>query len=200
MNEYYYTKNHNRNMEKLKGTVKTVGYLPVAPVLATAPAVPEIKTQSLVDILVSVKKEDGEPLVSYNQSLALTSLKFSRGDTILTLEDRPFVYEVVNMLNDLEYELVYNFLNAGWEKIFGSGAGLRKKILFENPLLNAAREKMDMDMEIFRNKIDVAKGSVNCKRCGSEETLSVERQIRSADEASTVTVFCVQCKYKWRAQ
>ncbi len=187
-------------MKKLTGTVKTVAPLPVATPLATTPAIPEIHTQSLVAMLPSIKKEDGSPLIDYNQSLSLTSLKFQGGENILTLEDRPFVYEIVNMLNKLDYMVVYNFLNTDWEKIFGSGAGLRNKILFKNPLLSGAKDRLDMDMEIFRNRVDVSKGAVDCKKCQSDETLSIERQIRSSDEPMTIRVICLQCGYKWTAQ
>ncbi len=187
-------------MKHLKGTVKTVTPLPVAAPLATLPATPQIPTQSLTTMLPTMKKKDGTPLVDYNQALALTSLKFERGDPILTLEDRPFVYEIVNMLNELDYEVVYNFLNAGWEKVFGSGAGLRKKIIFENPLLVKAKNKLAMDMEIYRSKVDISKGAIDCKKCGSEETLSIERQIRSADEPASIFSSCIQCGYKWRSQ
>ncbi len=187
-------------MKHLKGTVKTVTPLPVAAPLATLPATPQIPTQSLTTMLPTMKKEDGTPLVDYNQALALTSLKFERGDPILTLEDRPFVYEIVNMLNELDYEVVYNFLNAGWEKVFGSGAGLRKKIIFENPLLVKAKDKLAMDMEIYRSKVEVSKGAINCRKCGSEETLSVSKQIRSADEPESILANCLSCKHRWRVQ
>ena len=187
-------------MEKLSGTIKTVAPLPQATPTATMPGVPVIKQQTLVTILPTIKKDDGTPIVDYNQAIALSELKFNRGDNILTLADRPFVYEIVDMLNKLEYEVVYNFLNAGWEKIFGSGSGLRKKIVFENPLLSRSKDKLAMDMEIYRNKVDVEKGMVDCKRCGSAETLSVAKQKRSADEPMTVQVTCTQCKYKWTAQ
>lgn len=183
---------------ELTGTIQTTA--PAAIPVTTAPAVPHIQTQNLVTMLPTITKQDGTPIIDYNQSLALTSLKFERGDNILTLEDRPFVYEIVNMLNELDYEVVYNFLNAGWEKVFGQGAGLRKKILFENPLLESSKERLAMDMEIFRNRVDVAKGAVDCKKCGSEETLSVEKQLRSADEPMTIRVTCLQCGYKWTAQ
>ena len=186
-------------MEKLTGTVKTVAPLPEVTNLANAPDIPVIEKQSLITMLPSIKKEDNSPLVTPNQAIALTELKFNRGDNILTLADRPFVYEIVNMLNKLDYEIVYNFLNAGWEKVFGSGAGLRKKIIFENPLLSKSKDKLAMDMEIYRNKIDVEKGMFTCK-CGSEETLSVSKQTRSADEALTVMVNCLACGKKWRAQ
>lgn len=188
------------NMKSLTGTVKTVAPLPSVTLSAVAPAVPEVKVQDLVSILTSLKKENGSQLVDHNQALALTSLKFERGDTILTLEDRPFVYEVVNMLSALDYDVVYNFLNAGWEKAFGQSANLRNKIIFENPLLSKAKDKMAIDMEIYRNKVEVGIGAVNCKKCGSLETMSVEKQTRSADEPMTIRVTCIQCGYKWTAQ
>lgn len=189
-------------MKKLTGTVKTMP-VPITPApgeFAVTPAVPEIQTQSLINLLPSMKKEDGSPLVTYNQSLALTSLKFKRGDSILTLASRYFVYEVVNMLNTLDYEIVYNFLSVNWEKVFGSGAGLRKKILFDNPLLEKSKERLALDMEIYRNKVDVSIGAVDCKKCRSSETLSVERQNRAADEPLSIYVNCLSCGYKWRAQ
>lgn len=186
-------------MKNLTGTVKTIAPLPVATLLSPAPEVPQVPVQSLVDILVRLKNSNGGLLLDYNQALALTALKFERGDNILTLEDRPFVYEVVNMLYNLDYEIVYNFLNAGWDKVFGSSSNLRNKIIFENPLLEKSKDRMAMDMEIYRNKIEIT-GGVNCKKCNSKETLSIESQTRSADEALTVRVKCLACNYKWTAQ
>ena len=181
-----------------KATVKTTvqASLPIAQL----PQPPAIEVQSLATILPTIPKSDGTPIVTYNQALVLTSLKFQQGDPILTLEDRPFVYEIVNMIDKLGYDRVYNFLNVDWEKIVGPGAGIRKRIIFENPLLDPSKERMEMDMEIFRSRVDVSKGAVNCKRCGSEETLSVEKQTRSADEPMTVRVRCLQCDYVWTAQ
>ena len=187
-------------MEKLTGTVKTAAPLPVATPTAEMPAIPVIEKQSLVTLLPSIIKEDGSPLVTPNQAIALTNLKFERGDNILTLENRPFVYEIVNMLSKMDYEVVYNFLNAGWEKVFGSGAGLRQRIIFENPLLSKSKDKLAMDMEIYRNKIDVEKGMMSCPRCRSDQTLSVAKQVRSSDEPMTVKCSCLSCTYKWTAQ
>lgn len=187
-------------MKKFTGTVQTTAAIPtVAPPVAI-PDVPHMATQSLVDIFPAIKKADGSPLVDYNQAIALTSLHFKSGEPVLSLTDRYFVFEVTNMLNELEYQIVHNYLAADWEKVFGSGSTIRRQILFMNPLLEPAREKLSLDMEIFRNKVDVTKGAVDCKRCGSEETISVEKQIRSADEPMTIRVTCLQCKYRWTAQ
>ena len=188
-------------MKKFTGTVQTTTIAPPTTIPTTVtPPIPEFATQSLVTVLSTMKKSDGSSIVNYNQALSLTSLKFTDGEPVLTLTHRYFVYEIVNMLNSLDFEVVYNFLAADWIKIFDNVHDLRKKLLFSNPLLEPSKEKLQLDMEIFRNKVDVAKGAVDCKRCGSEETLSVEKQQRSADEPMTIRVFCTQCKFKWTAQ
>jgi len=37
-----------------------------------------------------------------------------------------------------------------------------------------------------------------CPRCGHLEAYSEEKQLRSADEGSTILYTCVKCKYGWR--
>jgi DNA-directed RNA polymerase subunit M/transcription elongation factor TFIIS len=187
-------------MKKFTGTVQTTLAVPTPATPVAGPPVPEIATQSVTNVLPTLKKSNGSPLLTYDQAVALSSLKFSTGEQILGLNNRYFVYEVVNMLNSLDYEVVYNFLSADWAKVFGNVHDLRKKIILENPLLEPSREKLQLDMEIFRNRVDVVKGAIDCKKCGSEETISVEKQIRSADEPMTIKVTCLQCGFKWTAQ
>ena len=187
-------------MNKFTGTVQTTADLPTVAGPITTPAIPTTPKTSISDILQSIKKSDGTPLVNYNQALALTSLRFTSGEPVLSLTDRYFVFEVTNLLNQLDYEVVYNYLSANWEEVFGSGPRLRKNILFMNPLMDPAREKMALDMEIYRNRIEVAKGAVDCPKCGSDETISIERQIRSGDEGASIFCSCVQCRHRWRAQ
>jgi len=186
-------------MKKLTGTVKLGAPVPAPSFIP--PPITKVVTKisvSPIDALTSIKKKDGSPLVSYNEAINLTGLKFKRGDLILSMSYRYFIYEVINMLNRLDYEIVYNFLNAGWETAFGQGAGLRKKILFENPLLDSSKERFQLNMEIYRNKVDVSKGVSDCKRCGSDETLTVERQIRGSDEPMTLFSSCLQCGHRWK--
>lgn len=185
-------------MKTLTGTVKTSAPLPMATPLSIVPNVPYIPTQTVSGILTALRKPDGSSLVDYNQALSLESLRFSTGEAILTLENRPFIYEIVGMLSVLDFVIVYNFLNAGWDKIFDGD--IRKKIIFENPLLEKSKDKLAMDMEIYRSKVEVAMGAYNCRKCGSQETLTVTSQTRSSDEPMTVRVSCLQCQYKWTAQ
>ncbi len=187
-------------MKKFKGRVKTVSPLGTK-TRSVLPAIPKIKTQSLVNILISIKKEDDTDLVTYDQATDLSNIRFKTRQTpVLTLKDRPFVYEITNMLNKLDYDIVYNFLDTDWEKVFGPVINIRHKILFENPLLSQAKQKQQLDMEIYRSKVDVSIGAVDCKRCRSSETISVERQIRAADEPVSIKIFCTSCSYRWTAQ
>ena len=192
-------------MKQLTGTVDAPGKAPsvVPPTPVTDPL---LKNQpTLVNLLPSIQKADGSSLVDHGQALNLVSLRFKKsGQPVLDINDRYFTYEIVNMLNQADYEIVYNFLSAGWEDVFDTPGlpinKLRRKMLFENPLMQPAKERLALDMEIFRNRVDVSKGAVDCKKCGSDETIAVEKQVRSADEPMTIRVTCLQCQYKWTAQ
>jgi len=128
----------------------------------------------------------------------LTELKFSDGEAILTLEDRNFLYEIAWLIKEKDYEITYNFLSADWEKVLGSH-NIRKKMLFENPLLEKAKDKFYLDMNIYKTRISVEAGE-KCRKCGSTETISVSKQTRSADEAATIKITCINCKFRWTAQ
>lgn len=188
-------------MQKLTGTVKTMDNFPIQDQPLVAPILPEITTQSLVDLLPRIIKEDGTPLVTREQASELTSIRFSQTQLpILTLGDRHFVYEIVNMLNIVDYEVVLGFLSIDWEKILGQQGRIRDKILFAGPMMQEAKEKFAMDMEIYRGTTDVVVGAVDCRKCGSKETLSVAKQNRGADEAMSIRCVCLSCNHKWTAQ
>jgi len=159
----------------------------------------ETGTQALVNLLPTFKKSDGTPIVDYNQALSLTSLRFKTGEAVLSANHRYFLYEVINMLQTLDYEIVYNFLSADWSKVF-PGSDIRRKVLFENPLLEKSKEKQLLDMEIFRTALEIEIGAVDCPKCKSSETMSLEKQTKSGDEGFSIRCTCLQCGHKWRAQ
>lgn len=159
---------------------------------------PVIKPISLESMLLSLKK-DNTPVVDRNQVLALLSLKFSNDEPILTLEDRNFVYEIVNLLMKKGFDVTYNFLNQDWEKEVGLSYDTRKRILFRNPLYEEMELKFINDTNFYKNRIEVSAGE-KCKKCGSIETISVEKQCRSGDEISSIRVTCLQCRHHWNAQ
>jgi DNA-directed RNA polymerase subunit M/transcription elongation factor TFIIS len=154
--------------------------------------------KNLTTMLTSMKGEDGKALVTKEQSSMLTNLRFTNGESRLSLEDRNFVYEICWMLSSVGFDITYNFLSADWEKVFGSH-NIRKKMLFENPLLEKNREKFILDLDVFRNTVQVEAGE-KCKRCGSEETISVVSVTRACDEIQQIKITCLQCSHKWKAQ
>ena len=192
-------------MKQLTGTVNVptsgLSVTPIAPIVTTATS----SQESLIRLFPSLKNKDGNPLVTPTQANELVSLHFKNGEQILDLKYDYFIYEVINMLYRLDYDVVKNFLSTDWENIFESAPGvpiskIRSKMIFENPLMKPAKEKFALDMEIFRDRVDVSKGAVDCKKCGSDQTISIEKQIRSADEPMSIRVTCVQCRYTWIAQ
>ena len=43
----------------------------------------------------------------------------------------------------------------------------------------------------------VMKSSIECKKCHEKTVTMVEKQSRSADEATTLYYTCSKCGYKW---
>lgn len=162
------------------------------------PKISKKTLKTVSDVLLDLKKEDGTKLVDKKQASQLVALEFEDGENILSLEYRWFLYEVVWMLDKVGFDQTYNFLSADWEKVLGSH-NIRKKMLFENPLMEKTKEKVFRDMDMFRNKVSVEMGEL-CKRCGSENTVAVTQQTRSNDEMSSIKITCLSCGYKWMAQ
>ena len=167
-----------------------------------APEIPTIepkKILSVESVLMKMKNSDGKPLVTSDQAKNLANLKFERsGEEILSLEHAWLIYEVSWMLDQLGYDATYNFLSKDWMKIFGS-QNIRKKMFFENPLLERNKEKLLADMSVYQKQTDVEMGEP-CKRCGSENTVAISKQCRSSDEAETIKIWCGSCGFRWVAQ
>jgi DNA-directed RNA polymerase subunit M/transcription elongation factor TFIIS len=152
----------------------------------------------ITNLLTSLKKEDKTSLITLDEANKLASLRLKNGEAMLTMEDKNFIYETVWLLNKAGYTKTYNFLNAGWENILGSN-NIRKKILFENPLLERQREKFLLDLDIYTTKVEVSAGE-KCRKCGSTETIALERVARSGDEIIAISITCLMCKHHWKAQ
>lgn len=183
-------------MKKLTGRVATSAKPKI-----TAPELPAIsasRLQTVEGFLLGLRNSDGQPVVDREQADVLAGLEFSNGEKILSLDTTWFIYEISWILQQLGYDATVKYLSVDWMKTFGEH-NIRKKMLFENPLLESSKEKMLADMTIYQNQADAEMGEP-CKRCGSENTVSIGKQTRSADEAETIKVHCGSCGYKWIAQ
>lgn len=162
------------------------------------PVLPASKKGDIVSLLSNLKKESGGSLINSVQASNLVNLKFKNGENILTFEHIYFVYEIAWLLQEKGYDIVFNFLSTNWENVFGE-FNLRKKILFENPLLDKAKDKFYSDMDIFKTRVEVSEGE-KCPRCQSKETIVVSAQSRRCDESESQYASCTICTYKWRLQ
>ena len=149
------------------------------------------KKKNLSSVLKSLDLKD-------NEIKNLTELKFINGEPILTLDDTNFLYEIVWLIKEKGYDIAYNFLSVDWEKVLGS-EDIRKKMLFENPLMEKAKDKFYIDMNIYKTRVTVEAGE-KCRKCGSTETISASKQTLSADEQATIKITCINCKFRWTAQ
>lgn len=171
-------------LRELQGRV--VPIMPIAPIttLPIIPARAPARIQTVADLLQRMV-----PTLQPNYIQALLAMIW-RGQQLLSLDDPQFVYNIAGFIRNPKggFESTYTYLTDPALQEYRS----KDEILFMSPLLKPARDKADIDAEILRNKVLVTKG-VKCRRCGSSNTISAEKQIRSADEPMTVIVSCLNC-------
>lgn len=174
---------------------------PKAKLLLSNTEKPVITVES---VLLSLNKEADpkQTLVTPEQARMVSRLQVGT-TTLVTVDTKEFLYELIWMLNKASFDVVYTHLNQDWQLIFSDETTdvkeIRKGILFTSPLLNKARQKAIIDLETFRQKVEAREGLYEC-RCGSKNTRSFERQIRSADEPAAIFVVCQDCLRTWREQ
>lgn len=193
-----------KTLAGLTGTVAVAPGVTTTPQVVTpgAPAVggllEPIKLAPIQDTLHSVLSDligpDGNKLLTSVQIAQLDEVTMLNGEKFFSLDmdDRPIVYQIVSQIYTWGYDAVYTALTM---------ADLLSRIGFyfhDSPGMAFSRHKSRIDAEIFRNKIEVAKGVFKCKKCGSEETIAVEKQMRAADEPTTIKVTCIHCGTKWQ--
>ena len=71
---------------------------------------------------------------------------------------------------------------------------------FEHPVFDSAKEKFQRAMEQLNKKQETFDNWLySCFKCGSNNVLSVAKQVRPADEGTSVFNKCLLCHNKWRA-
>ncbi len=69
---------------------------------------------------------------------------------------------------------------------------------WNSPLFDEVRNKELLEIEnISRIVKEAQEGFFECPRCHQTNTRFKEEQRRSADEESTITVFCMNCNYRY---
>ena len=71
--------------------------------------------------------------------------------------------------------------------------------IFEHPVFDLSREKMKRFMRQLEKLQEALENSLyTCFKCGSSNVFSVAKQVKSADEGTSVFNECRNCHNKWR--
>ena len=71
--------------------------------------------------------------------------------------------------------------------------------IFEHPVFDSAREKVKYVIKQLEKPQETFEGSLyTCFKCGSNKIFSITKQIRSADQGTSVFNECRDCYNKWR--
>lgn len=72
------------------------------------------------------------------------------------------------------------------------------RIGWEDPIYQSYKRTQEEKDDFLNNPFQVEEGVNKCERCGSKKTYSYTKQLRCADEGTTVFCICVVCEHKWR--
>lgn len=151
--------------------------------------------ESLDSILRRIRIGSRGPLTP-NQITLLQSLKWkSDRGPILTLETRPFIYEIIGMCEQIGVESSCEYIQSMVDK----GEGRWTEIVFQFQSFVVSRNQYQADIIRIRDKIQVSDGILACPRCHSMKTSYTQSQTRSADEPMTIIAVCSVCAYNWRS-
>ena len=71
--------------------------------------------------------------------------------------------------------------------------------IFKDPIFNSAREKVKRAMKQLKKPQQAFSNSLyTCFKCGGNKIFSIAKQVRSADEGTTVFSECRDGHNKWR--
>jgi DNA-directed RNA polymerase subunit M/transcription elongation factor TFIIS len=72
-----------------------------------------------------------------------------------------------------------------------------RQICWKNPIYDDITKKIEEIDDYLVKPFDVVDGVVECGKCGSKKTWSIQKQTRSSDEPMTTFSRCVACGHKW---
>lgn len=74
-----------------------------------------------------------------------------------------------------------------------------RSYFFSSPKMHRSNEKVESMLEFFLFSQNIVEGVYKCGNCGNRRTVSNNKQTRSADETTNVTIVCVDCGNTWTA-
>lgn len=151
---------------------------------------PHLRPISLESLLVSV---------GLDQTQARQLVGLAVGTTpLLSVEDRPGIYQLVSLIDQLGWTDGLAYVQSQLTDPNLTVSQAMANIINNSPLMSKAKDRMMLDMDRYRRKVTSGKGLHTCRGCGSKETVSVQKQLRSADEPMTTIITCTECGRTWR--
>ena len=74
---------------------------------------------------------------------------------------------------------------------------IKRTLLWQHPVFRKIKKQIETEDYFISNPLEIEKGVLICK-CGSQKTISFQRQTRSADEGFTTFAQCIECGTRWR--
>lgn len=71
------------------------------------------------------------------------------------------------------------------------------RIGWKSPTYDSVSARIEEFDEYLAKPFEVVEGVVECGKCHSKKTWSVQRQVRSSDEPMTTFSRCVECGHQW---
>lgn len=181
------------SMKELVGTVTGMVQAPQTSYSASSYA--SSQTANNVDALLSSFQDKNGKFFSRAQVKELTNLSYNQSNQgiqkIFDINDKPMLYQLLAYSYEKGVDELLKFITEfDWNN--------REQIIKYLPTLTPVREKMYRDINAMKEKAEAVEGLFVCGKCGSRRTISIDRSTRSADEAMTVFVTCVDCNSHWR--
>jgi DNA-directed RNA polymerase subunit M/transcription elongation factor TFIIS len=134
--------------------------------------------------------------LSPSQITLLQSLKWkSDRGSVLTLENRPLIYEIIGMCEQVGIKATCEYI----QELIDNGESRWTEIIFQFQTFNINRNQYQADIIRIRDKIQVNDNILECPACHSMKTSYTQSQTRSADEPMTIIAVCSKCGHHWRS-
>ena len=68
---------------------------------------------------------------------------------------------------------------------------------WDRPIFSKVKQSMKEQDQFLTNPYEIEEGVLQCGKCKSNRTLSYAKQVRSADEGTTIFAECIECGNRW---
>lgn len=162
--------------------VKTVA---ATPRTTTAPVINIVKETGLSILMKLLDVWNGTP----EQAQQLSELQYTNGKYIIDADRRDIIMEIIGMLLHQKFNNVVKFLIDAPDPTY---------ILWDQEAMDEGKTKVLREIAIQQAAEIGVKGVGKCRYCPSTELVFALKQLRSADEATSIFVRCVMCQKQWR--